>query len=346
MSASVRQRLLDLRLARGEDYNALLTQYSIERFLYRLSKSRLCDRFVLKGAMLFRVWSGALHRPTKDLDLLGHGDSTPSAVAESVRRVITTRVKDDGLVFDPATSLYYHRHRVYHPQLGRFVSRDPIGVEAGDSNVYRYVRNRPVSRRDPTGLIDPIDVTPGPGWDLSPCHSSAYYVSWIAMEYAKIGIGGALFTPFPAYTSMPFQHCMWNCYMAGTIGKRAAEVASARKEQADVNICKRGHSISDACWDQLSKKMRHNFASHCCSANQLSDWEDNETGRECDCAESYWTTTTVACKKCCTKEGVGPDTHDGPNDPERPCGPYFNERDEEAYDENIAYPPGWENSVV
>ena len=101
IAASVRQRLLNLRHARGEDYNALLTQYAIERFLYRLSKSALSGRFVLKGAMLFRVWSGALYRPTKDLDLLGYGEGTPTAVAEAIRQVITTHVADDGLVFDP-----------------------------------------------------------------------------------------------------------------------------------------------------------------------------------------------------------------------------------------------------
>ena len=75
VSASVRQRLLNLRQATGEDYNALLTQYAIERFLYRLSRSDLAGRFVLKGAMLFRVWSGRLYRPTKDLDLLGYGEA-------------------------------------------------------------------------------------------------------------------------------------------------------------------------------------------------------------------------------------------------------------------------------
>ena len=74
MAASVRQRLLNLRESQGGDYNALLTQYAIERFLYRLSKSELADHFILKGAMLFRAWSGTTHRPTKDLDLLGSGD--------------------------------------------------------------------------------------------------------------------------------------------------------------------------------------------------------------------------------------------------------------------------------
>lgn len=55
VAASVRQRLLNLRGETGEDFNALLTQYAIERFHYRLSRSSHRDRFVLKGAMLFRV---------------------------------------------------------------------------------------------------------------------------------------------------------------------------------------------------------------------------------------------------------------------------------------------------
>lgn len=99
VAASVRQRLLNLRQAKNIEYNALLTQYAIERFLYRLSKSDLAERFVLKGAMLFRVWSGELHRPTKDLDLLGQGDPSPEAVADTVRQVIATPVPDDGMIF-------------------------------------------------------------------------------------------------------------------------------------------------------------------------------------------------------------------------------------------------------
>lgn len=101
ISASVRQRLMNLRQVRGEDYNALLTQYAIERFLFRLSKSELAEWFVLKGAMLFRAWLGALHRPTRDLDLFGRGQATPSAVADAVRQMIATPVPDDGLTFDP-----------------------------------------------------------------------------------------------------------------------------------------------------------------------------------------------------------------------------------------------------
>ena len=78
VGASVRQRLLNLRDQTGEDAQALFIQFAIERFLYRLSRSSVADRFVLKGAMLFRVWSGSLHRPTKDVDLLGFGEPAPA----------------------------------------------------------------------------------------------------------------------------------------------------------------------------------------------------------------------------------------------------------------------------
>jgi predicted nucleotidyltransferase component of viral defense system len=71
----------------------------IERFLYRLGQSPLRDRFFLKGAVLFRVWMGQAHRPTKDLDLLGSGSSELSQVAQSIQEVCLVEA-DDGLVFD------------------------------------------------------------------------------------------------------------------------------------------------------------------------------------------------------------------------------------------------------
>jgi hypothetical protein len=100
VAASVRQRLLSIRDRTGEDFNALLTQFAIERFLYRLSRSSLSNRFVLKGAMLFRVWSGSLHRPTKDVDLLGFGEATTTGVTAMIRQIIATVVDDDGIRFD------------------------------------------------------------------------------------------------------------------------------------------------------------------------------------------------------------------------------------------------------
>jgi hypothetical protein len=71
LAVSVRQRLLTQSRKQGEDFQFVLTRYALERLLYRLSQSQHPDVFVLKGAMLFRLWNDQLHRPTKDLDVLG-----------------------------------------------------------------------------------------------------------------------------------------------------------------------------------------------------------------------------------------------------------------------------------
>jgi RHS repeat-associated protein len=53
--------------------------------------------------------------------------------------------------FDPETGLYYYRARYYDAKAGRFITRDPIGFEGGDINVYVYVGNNPVNFVDPSG---------------------------------------------------------------------------------------------------------------------------------------------------------------------------------------------------
>ena len=98
VAESVRARLLVRANETGETFHMILAGYAIERFLYRLGQSPLRDKFVLKGAVLFRVWMGQLHRPTKDLDLLGRGSSDLSAVAEAVREVCLINASD-GLLF-------------------------------------------------------------------------------------------------------------------------------------------------------------------------------------------------------------------------------------------------------
>ncbi|MDN7820912.1 RHS repeat-associated core domain-containing protein [Burkholderia vietnamiensis] len=51
--------------------------------------------------------------------------------------------------------MHYNRHRYYDPASGRFVSKDPIGLEGG-INVYQYAPN-PVQWTDPLGLTCKCD---------------------------------------------------------------------------------------------------------------------------------------------------------------------------------------------
>lgn len=97
--ASVRDRLLQRAKRDNEDFQALLTRYCLERLLYRLSRSPEREAFVLKGAFLFALWSGRPHRPTKDLDLLGHGENSVGRLEQLFRGLCGQAVEDDGLVF-------------------------------------------------------------------------------------------------------------------------------------------------------------------------------------------------------------------------------------------------------
>ncbi len=70
-----------------------------------------------------------------------------------------TRYGLTGRERDSLTGLLYYRARFYDPQLGRFISEDPIGL-AGGINSFAYVGNNPVLYRDPGGLC-PQDTGQG-----------------------------------------------------------------------------------------------------------------------------------------------------------------------------------------
>jgi hypothetical protein len=65
----------------------------------------------------------------------------------------------------------YYRARWYDPNLGRFISEDPIGFNGGDINLYGYVRNSPIMLSDPFGNFpmyygdNPYDLVPNTVWD-------------------------------------------------------------------------------------------------------------------------------------------------------------------------------------
>ncbi len=73
--------------------------------------------------------------------VLTHWGETPNALRYTGREL------------DADTGLYYYRARYYDPDLGGFLSQDPLGFGGGDVNLYAYAGNNPLIASDPDGLV-------------------------------------------------------------------------------------------------------------------------------------------------------------------------------------------------
>jgi len=65
-----------------------------------------------------------------------------------------------GYEHDESLTMYHVRHRVYRPDLGRWMTRDPLGYVDG-MGLYEYVRGMAVRGRDPSGLARAVPCVPG-----------------------------------------------------------------------------------------------------------------------------------------------------------------------------------------
>jgi hypothetical protein len=101
LAASVNARLLAQARQSKQEFQLLLIRYGLERLMYRLSQSGHRDDFVMKGAMMFVVWTGEPYRATKDLDLLALQSASRARLQEIFRELCKLPVVDDGLVFEP-----------------------------------------------------------------------------------------------------------------------------------------------------------------------------------------------------------------------------------------------------
>ncbi len=68
---------------------------------------------------------------------------------------IDNPLRFQGQYFDSESGLHYNRHRYYNPDIGRYLTPDPVKL-AGGINAYQYVPN-------PTGWVDPLGLNSCPG---------------------------------------------------------------------------------------------------------------------------------------------------------------------------------------
>lgn len=103
MAHAPASQVLSIRFVKSKNKrwdSSVLQYYVIERFVYRLSKSKHAELFVLKGALLLSALDMPLTRSTKDIDLLGSIDDGGDVISTIVREICLQEVEADGLLFD------------------------------------------------------------------------------------------------------------------------------------------------------------------------------------------------------------------------------------------------------
>ena len=99
LAASIRARLLNISRAQGKSFDELLTLYMLERLLFRVSKSRYRDNFILKGGLLLCVLFDDPHRTTKDIDFLAKQIPSQMDYIIQLFKEICAVEERDGLIF-------------------------------------------------------------------------------------------------------------------------------------------------------------------------------------------------------------------------------------------------------
>jgi predicted nucleotidyltransferase component of viral defense system len=99
ITASVKNRLLSAARQSGKPFQSILTHYGLERFLFRLSRSPLKEKFILKGGLLLVGMGLPMARTTRDIDFLGLVPADIDAVGTLIRKIGNVAL-DDGLIYE------------------------------------------------------------------------------------------------------------------------------------------------------------------------------------------------------------------------------------------------------
>lgn len=182
---SIQDRLRNEARTRGRPYAELVELYAIERFLHRLGNSRHRENFILKGALLLRIWLGVDTRPTRDIDLLGPSDLEEETLRSALEDILKVHVEPDGIEFDlesiaikpiRAESPVSGLRAKFDARLGRTRLRYQVDAGRGDE-VYP----------------PPEDVIPGEllGLDLASVRAYTPYTTVAEKLEAMVILGGA-----------------------------------------------------------------------------------------------------------------------------------------------------------
>ena len=102
----------------------------------------------------FKAWGNTLRETWETVAIDGRpvaADPVPSPTAANEVQPLEQNLRFQGQYLDRDTGLHYNTFRYYDPDIGRFISPDPIGLNGG-SNLYQYAPN-PVRWVDPLGWV-------------------------------------------------------------------------------------------------------------------------------------------------------------------------------------------------
>jgi RHS repeat-associated protein len=117
------------------------------------------EEYVRDGALTKKGWFFYVGDPTMAPEQIVTGSGEVVARATRTAYGLTTfapgsttstPVRFDGQYEDVETGLCYNRYRYYDPEVGRYISPDPLGLNAG-LNLFTYCRN-------PIGFVDPLGL--------------------------------------------------------------------------------------------------------------------------------------------------------------------------------------------
>ncbi|WP_176129631.1 RHS repeat domain-containing protein, partial [Burkholderia cepacia] len=146
------------------------------------------------------------------------------AVTEVIRKASDGRVevrnpiRFQGQYHDHESGLHFNRHRYYDSEVGRFVSKDPIGY-AGGVNIYGYANGNPVSNVDLLGLAACTVLFP----DYPIEYANGKTSTWLG------GHGGILSYSSTGVTQY-YEYGRYNPNMPGVIGEKLpADAGNVRR---------------------------------------------------------------------------------------------------------------------